>query len=126
MAHLTLSEFLLARITEDEGRALGAEASMDAFDRKLWRWLGGYDAEVTEANYAYIDAMPPARVLAECKAKRAIIEAGMRTRPDGTREEIGCWTAWGEGQDCSAYDAALRALAAVYADHPDFNPEWSA
>ena len=53
------------------------------------------------------------RVLAECAAKRAIIGPPMA-------EEL---KAWSHGVDPSPH--ALRALASVYADHPDHQEEWA-
>lgn len=47
----------------------------------------------------------PKRLLAECKAKRQIIE---------------WWTAGG----VVFAPSILRMMAAVYADHPDYNEEW--
>jgi phytoene/squalene synthetase len=50
----------------------------------------------------------PARVLAECDAKRRIVaeaDAGHGGYPDGVY-------------------FAVRALALPYADHPDYRPEW--
>ena len=48
-----------------------------------------------------------ARVLAECAAKRAIIFGA---------KPFAC---------ADMHDESLRALAAVYADHPDYQPEWA-
>lgn len=49
----------------------------------------------------------PARVLAECEAKRRIVE----------------WASDGEGE--FHWSTVLAPLAAVYADHPDYREEWS-
>ena len=143
----TITEFLLARISEDEARANAASESMDAFTRDHWMWLGGYDVEVTPENYAYIDHLPPARVLAECKAKRAIV--GVHTCAEGGMEiwlsapDLPDWPGFIPGyysRDaclcCSdlALDVddsrrwpcrTLHALASVYADHPDYREEWA-
>lgn len=87
-ATLTLTEFLLARIAEDEA---DAEAN-----RPTGRLLGPRE------RYA--------RRVAECEAKRRIVELlapvvtarFTEVRPRDT----------------------LRHLAAVYADHPDYRDEW--
>lgn len=100
---LTLTEFLLARIAEDEAIARGAtpgpwrweEESIEAWpmaDQSLLsdgvpldEWGGsatvlrgwGYDAsgiEATDADRAHIARFNPARVLAESEAKRRIVE----------------------------------------------------
>lgn len=73
----SLTEFLLARIAEDEAAA-----------HRMFR---------------------PARFLAECEAKRRIVELGpCRCSEHGD----------------SAWLAAMRALAAVYADHPEWRGSW--
>lgn len=60
----------------------------------------------------------PGRVLRECEAKRRIVWTcvsafrGVDNPPD-----------WIKGQRASAY-GACKALAAVYADHPDYREEW--
>jgi hypothetical protein len=66
------------------------------------------------------------RVLAECEAHRRIVEAyrGLRTMASNFSNE----GANGEAETARAMyaglDLALRALASVYADHPDFREEW--
>ena len=59
----------------------------------------------------------PTRVLAECAAKRAIIAL---FNPDDKTET---WD--GEAWRASGIEDALLALAAVYADHPDYRQEWA-
>jgi hypothetical protein len=91
MSTSALAEFLLARIAEDEA---WAEAS---------------------ASPDYSDAEPgtpahSARILAECEAKRRIVEEHHR-HDAGQR-----------GYGATRY--AVLCLAAVYADHPDYRPEW--
>jgi len=90
--------FLEARISEDEARARRWFAE--------WGERGGViDLVLTPG---------PARVLAECEAKRAIIEVARETAED-------------EGEYDGWRRLALepvQALASVYAGHPDFDPEW--
>lgn len=159
---MTITEFLEARIAEDEA---AARAALDP-DRPgtHWQWvttktdtpvpprdieeaLGhqplslrsveeyGYPEYPTwgpmpafaieEVNEmipgvgAHIVRHDPARVLAECAAKRAIVELCARH----LYGELGVpkikdseWMRWG--------DPILFALAAVYADHPDYQQEW--
>ena len=92
-AALTLTDFLLARIAEDEATARYELGDLMADRPDVYSALGGAD---------------PARVLAECEAKRRIVDAA-------------CLDVW-EGHPLS--DSALMALAAVYADHPDFDESW--
>jgi hypothetical protein len=98
-AVLTISEFLMARIAEDEGtRAVPGGG----------RWAVVTDQEVAEAE----------RWKAECEAKRRIVDMFRNTVTD----EHGL--PWGEGGFGEAYCEALQHLATVYADHPDYRQEW--
>lgn len=132
---MTLTEFLLARLAEDEAAALAAnlrpgDPDWQAFavgtgaprrftvrSRYCHRVVArtqdipsvdGWATPPTEdptgvldgaAVAAHVARWDPARVLAECTAWRIAVGAGD--------------------------DAVLRALAAVYSDHPDYRPEWS-
>jgi hypothetical protein len=93
---VTLTEFLLTRIAEDEAVARAAEQTWDS-DRDGGWWVG-CDPD-TQAHIARHD---PARVLTECEAKRAIVELISSPGPQ-----------------------ALRLLALPYADHADYQPEWT-
>ena len=66
---------------------------------------------------AHIALHDPARVLAECEAKRAIVADRDRIDRSADGDE------WSMGYSDANY-SALHALAAVYADHPDYLPEW--
>ena len=101
-----LTTFLLERIAEDEHAARRAEAFTDP----LPDFLGTWDH---------------ARVLAECAAKRRIVElhepngetCSVCALQDGSKYGDG----WGaEDWPCTT----LRALALPYADHPEFREEW--
>lgn len=113
----TLTGFLLARIAEDEemvehmipGRS-ELRLRADSDDR--------YD-------YEYIVEIDPARVLAECAAKRRIIE---RAESYGADMAAKATDQLGRAFDVGAAYAgrcAMSALAQPYADHPDFRQEWS-
>ena len=114
-----LVEFLLARIAEDE------EAARAAVDQGTPRWAVGGGGEYVHPDpppgNSYVATGPwggglgpaadhiarhdPARVLAECEAKRRIVE----------------WmSAW--QQDVAV--EGLRLVALPYADHPDYRDEW--
>lgn len=91
---VTLTDFLLARIAEDEARAHRNHYwTCPAAQSKDGRCECGQQ-----------------RPLAECEAKRAIV--GIAQMP---------WFRMGE-QDGLHY--ALTHLAAIYADHPDCRDEW--
>lgn len=111
-----LTEFLLARIAEDESVAKAA------YDHDSWSvvedgngdpWVVQTDvtgqkwrvAMVPEVPATHIARHDPARVLAECEAKRELIKISDFYETD-TGTEI------------------PRALASVYADHPDYLDEW--
>lgn len=86
----TLSDFLLARIAKDE------ESARVEYGRR--------DVILT-------GAFSPARILAECDAKRLLVEELARM----DRDEMG----W-DGIEAKI----MGYLALPYADHPDYNPAW--
>lgn len=109
-----LAQFLLARITENEADA---------------RWVHVEDCEALPPPCGYNGPFPcdcgvPARLLAECEAKRRIV--GLWNLQLSIPEpEYGL--AGGEplgGQGAEVYYDALKALAVPYAGHPDYRPEW--
>ena len=93
----TLADFLLARIAEDEAVA-----------RRI--------AAVGSCEPAY----HPARVLAECAAKRAIV-ADLQKWDDATEADLGDDRFYGW---LNGVEQAAQHLAAPYADHPDYDPAW--
>jgi hypothetical protein len=120
----TITEFLEARIAEEEAVAREI-ADCESHDLSGQ----GYEGTIMEAarsrrrGYITVD---PARVLAECAAKREIIElhhqSGLRWVgfPRADRQEAYCV----EDQHASPC-GTLLALAAVYASHPDYRQEWA-
>jgi hypothetical protein len=108
----TLTEFLLARIAEDEAAAMTAHhESMrgyagPGFIRSIVEWRSqARDVRGREL----IERYTPARVLAECEAKRRIIEQ---------LSDVG-WVG-----SYAVRDFVLEQLTLPYADHPDFREEW--
>jgi hypothetical protein len=101
MAQVTLTEFLLARITEDE-----AVASRG----------GRHNAPGVFANDNYgCLLVDPARILAECEVKRWIIGLHL----------IG-WDPY-DAHDVVLHSHdrdTMRALVLPYSDHPDCRDEW--
>ena len=122
---MDLKTFLLARIAEDEELARAAiepqemhpygDVRMPAMAVSEWPdavrgYLGGpWGEHAANTN--------PARVLAECAAKRAIVERW----DDPAFSDQGAYDAG----YTRAIDDAVRALATPYADHPDYQPEWA-
>lgn len=129
---MTITEFLLARIEADEAEAHAALAEDPAPGRGGQPWFGGDGPE----GYAWV-ILTPERALAECEAKRRIVERhpiyrGPRILDVGIGSfDYGC-------EKCHCIDPihedgiieaageceTLLALASTYADHPDFQEEW--
>jgi hypothetical protein len=153
---MTLIEFLLARIAEDEAIAKAAVGKA-AFQRQTGHWkfdhvqdkygviplvfaladAGGKtqvarldEAWDSEERGTYIARFDPARALAECDAKRRLINIHATTNYHGGPDACDMCTEWDdypykvqEGIDKFPCDT-LRALALPYADHPDYRQEW--
>ena len=117
-----LTEFLLARIAEDEEVARASDPyswTADSGDVYAGHPTARI-AEYIEVSWAaHIARHDPARVLAECEAKRRIVEdfevldADYRVTHDPQTE----------ARRFQALIAASR-IASVYADHPDYREEW--
>lgn len=130
---MTLVEFLLARIAEDEadarkaavdegGRWLVGEpfyiyASFGEHGDRMGGWSGLTDLR-RMCIADHIVRHDPARVLVECDAKRRIVESYQQAAGD---EEMPA--EWNDGYVCGQ-EFMLKLLAQPYADHPDFDPAW--
>lgn len=142
---MTITEFLLARITEDE-----AEAKAAVYERSISTPNAGSDVSLLCWPDASVPAVlvGPERVLRECAAKRAIIKqheawpvrvsesvAPSFEATAGTESVTLRMTqrmAWlTEREYVKRFGVEpptapmLRTLAAVYADHPDYEQEWA-
>ena len=119
---MTLTDFLLARIAEDEDRvfdwerqqALAVNGSLGYAnrDRAMWEHIG-----VKALGFT------PHRIRAECAAKRRIVEYRYSWN---LQAENALGPPFGpilKAQVITA-DSVLRALALPYADHPDYDPAW--
>lgn len=127
---MSITEFLKARIAEDEVVARAATAGP-------WKWeedqpmdesfLYGLDdipvvvaygvhtpgfVECSDEDRTHIAAHDPARVLSECAAKRAML-ANVPTA-SSPFDQLG-----------GTSEYVLRCMAAVYSDHPDYQQEWA-
>jgi len=113
---MTITDFLLARIAEDEEalkRGYDVRATFAALSRHtlnervpgfLWRTpeaVAAYMREISEQATA-LDAADRERRKAECEAKRRLIELAAT---------------------CDVPSIEL-ALAEVYVDHPDYDEAW--
>jgi hypothetical protein len=118
-----LDQFLLARIAEDKRIANDAAT---ARGRQEW------DADVAAAGSPHaaehVARHDPARVLAECGAKRRLVLACRDSRPDLTF--LGARPAGLADFPLTPADQhqlaalALALLALPYHEHPDYRPEW--
>ena len=119
----TLADFLLARIAEDEAAAREIPAG-------TWE-----DATQASWRYDHVFRWSPERVLADCAAKRAIVE--MHALMDGGDPDSfpyesedgrtvwpGCVICDGDSTPRRLGCDTVRHLAAPYADHPDYDPTW--
>jgi len=115
-----LAEWLLARIAEDEAAAracvgvnelagyLGGKP-IPRWVRDGWQIRSDDERRIVRVGHTWareadhIARWDPARVLAECEAKRRLIALGEKD---------------------SYWDDVLRLLALPYADHPDYRDEW--
>jgi len=116
---MTIVEFLEARIAADE-RAIMKLAETDR----------------RPVLSVAITVNHPQRLLAECAAKRAILDLYERHRENrdarrsprarAAEDERAAQDRRTQEARTSVAEDALRALAAVYAAHPDYQQEWSA
>jgi hypothetical protein len=129
---MSITEFLLARITEDEAVAREAEWVPDPDDPEdfdfdnTWSTEHGEFAGRGGPIFRHILRNAPARVLAECAAKRAIIDEHREGRFFTTHQGcVVCRTGDGPMLPVNYPCPTVRALATIYANHPDYRPEWA-
>ena len=141
---MTITEFLLARITEDEkvARAAAREGGGERWQISVvhsamvqlddgTEWGGEtvvYDeGRPGEEQAAHIARHDPARVLAGCEAKRRVVELAASWSDHADRHPAGpdAVSAVLKAQAITA-ETVLRTLAREWADHPDYREEWPA
>lgn len=112
-----LAEFLLARIAEDEATARVEQIDVTTFD------------DLAHGERVFVPGGPVTnverRVLAECEAKRRIVERHVLA--PYRFESLGLTIPTCEGCGTLEEDAPcpdLRLLALPYADHPDWREAW--
>lgn len=103
----TITEFLLARISEEEAYSGNVMLAVHT--------IGG----VPETRYQSIQGW----VLVECEAKRRIVERVTRAIREAV-EETDQQHGWVLDGVVEAMVATAKDLAQPYADHPDFQDEW--
>ena len=111
--------------TTDHAWQLGAGLVIDTNEVGLWDCEGSNTLCMAAPTARHVARHDPARVLAEVKAKRRVMErhtAGWRK----SGPCLGC--NFGPQEDEFTEDVEecpeLRDMASVYADHPDYNPAW--
>jgi len=120
---MSIVEFLLQRIAEDEALAQAASVPYDQWDA-----VGSSDGQVATVvgitghvaprpgllTAQHIARHDPARVLAECAAKRRIME---ECAPNVAKD-------WPFPDGLNLSEFVVAELVQPYADHPDFDPAW--
>jgi hypothetical protein len=124
-ATMNLDEFLLARIAEDKRVAMGAGG---ADGQAEWTLDLVGDGPIGPGSAEHVVRHDPARVLAECSAKRRIVLACRDARPEtafvGTHPAgMADFPATAHGQHQLAA-LTLALLALPYADHPHYRAQW--
>ena len=128
---MILTDFLLARIADDEEWAKAATPGPwgDPEEDFGYGEFGWYvhgcpagetnDSEQGRADIKFIARNHPARVLAECDAKRRIVEDFQYLDTDYHKTHS-------EFTEARRFQAlvSLGHLAAAHADHPDYREEW--
>lgn len=124
---MTLTDFLLARIAEDEDQArrcLTKEALTPYSDERIppvkpEEWGALADNYLGGEMGQFCQRFTPLRVLADCEVKRDMIRY----------HEMLCE----QGQQSLVFEShavgmriTFRHMARVYKDHPDFKPDWLA
>ena len=99
---MTLTDFLLARIDDDEAAASRAGSFAP--------WSEPFQID----NYGHLTVQPD-RVLADCEAKRQLVEDWqMHAQQEGPEART----------VARVLLSALCVLAVPYADHPDYDESW--
>jgi hypothetical protein len=120
-----LDEFLLARIAEDKRIAVTAAAASGAEEWSVDELSRGLPQPGTAEHAARYD---PARILAECSAKRRIVLACRESSPD--LSFLGARPPGMADFPLSPHDQhklaalTLAVLALPYAEHSDYRQEW--
>ena len=111
---MSIVEFLRARLDEDEVAAREAVIIRKRdYAHQPWVNDPDYTFKAWDDYPSGVIMAGPERVLREVEAKRQLL--------DSAAEQVGSG-----GVTRSAWaDYVLESLAAVYADHPDYDPEWS-
>ena len=128
-----LTAFITARLDEDEAVAKAATIEHLGTWRPVWilasdaarivdtdgMLIGGSQLRGEAEHIARHD---PARVLREVTAKRAMV--AQHSRNPGTVFDACDWCSH-EAADYPWPCPTIRAIAAIWNDHPDYQPQWA-
>jgi len=126
---MTITEFLDARIAEDEAVALEAARLVKDLS-PTWYFEDDVQTNQPEPLSSPLvmdddsyDGSPiiiirGSRVHAECAAKRAILDYHSMLLEQSEQAEV-------FGYHATGLLVAIRKLSAAYADHPDYQQEWA-
>ena len=134
MRRMDIEDFLRARIDDDEATARNVLSGYAPGRSASWSspWSGGLDTGDTVTSIDndgpiahHVAAWDPARVLAEAKTKRRLID--LASEANGL--DIQVENEFGVGRrdeetDPYCGDEILREMARPYAGHPDYNEAW--
>ena len=125
---MTITEFIRARLDEEESAARGAYGNNwhdDVEDREK-SWVCAEDMHLAEADHATAHHMAlhdPARVLREIAAKRSVLDMALTEQEAGDRYGAGFNEASEGWHDVQEH--VLKQLASAHADHTDYQQEWA-
>jgi hypothetical protein len=108
-----LVAWLLAQIAED---GAAARACSDDALGDITTWVDYTSGDEFARSVAHFQRHTPARVLAECEAKRLLLQQ-FALRGDSVRATVVPATG-------GVWDDLLRMLALPYADRPGYRNEW--
>ncbi len=115
---MTLVEFLQARIAEDDAHARASYSTLLICHLDRCKIPGSDE----RATFLHHERWEPPRVLAECEAKRRIVEH----HAIGVYGDESCSICTEVGTQAQEWPClTLRLLAMPYADHADYLAEWA-
>lgn len=114
-----MNDFLRARLTERLEAAEEALTVASPYGEGFTlRWGWSLHTKHTSGGYGtqFVDGAPtPRQVIADCRAKLALIDVGF------------AWAQLGvPAEQLATLAFAVTSLAHEWADHPDFDPAWVA
>ena len=112
-----LTDFLLARIAEDEAVA-------QTMLRRLYQDHNEGLFEFEDCHNSPILCIDPRRAVSECRAKRALLADHAVYEGDGLGRCGACADVYVAVPWDGLCDVA-QILASVYSDHLDYQPEWA-